>query len=85
MCQEVQTSDVPLALLDYCDAEQEDEHIGADALIARSAKLPEEDKVEAVTHARDHARRAKRLVDTGDEDAASIHQALLANMARVAR
>lgn len=80
MCQEIQLSDVRLALLDYCEEHGEDEHCLPDDLLAQFDD-PWEDRL---AHAVSHRRRARQLASVSDDGAAEIHQALYANMARAA-
>jgi hypothetical protein len=78
MCQEIHLSDLRPALLDYC--EENDESIQLQDVLERLDHAEEY----RLVHATDHRRRAKRFASLGDTAAASIHQALFANMARAA-
>jgi hypothetical protein len=81
MCQEIHLSDVRLALLDYCEEhDADDEHLQAEDLLAQF----DDSRDDSFIHAFDHRRRAKQLASLGDDDAASIHRALFANMVRAA-
>lgn len=81
MCQEIHLSDVRLALLDYCEESQEDEHVLPDDLLAQF----DERWDDGYAHAVSHRRRAKQLASAGDDGAAAIHRDLFANMARATK
>ncbi len=75
MCREIHISDIRMALLDL----EEDDVVERTYVDEFVAELED-----PFMHASEHARRAKRLSSRGDEAAADIHQALLANMVRAA-
>lgn len=76
MCREIHLSDCRIAQLDDCD--NDDRYVELDDLLAESGDLNDV----TFAHVVDHTERAKRLIAQGDQDAATIHQALAANMSR---
>jgi hypothetical protein len=70
-----------MALQDYCEDNEEDINLEPEVLLAQF----DDARDDVFIHAMDHRRSAKALKLAGDEGGASIHRALLINMARAAK
>lgn len=78
MCQEIRLSRIRDAIVDHLDRDGHHELASdaADDLISRCL----ESTIGRFPHAVEHRQRALQLLNSGDQDAAAIHQALYKNM-----
>lgn len=77
MCQEIHLADIRTALIDFYEEEAGSDHGQADDFLAQI-----DGSLDGLAHAVNHGRRAAELEFAGDAGAASIHRALVANIAR---